>query len=74
MWNIAGTHKPFNEAAIDELLSIPLNSLMIKVLELEHYSEFLTFPPWDNCCQVAVLMLMVVQASGKVLTDVRQIE
>ena len=48
MWTIAGTRKPLNEAAIDELeklLSVPLDSLVLKVIELEHYSDLLTFLP-----------------------------
>ena len=73
----AGTRRPLDEAAIDELeklLSIPLDSLALKVLELEHYSDLLTFLPWDNRCQVAVVMLTAVQTSGKAITDVRQVE
>ena len=37
-----------DKAAIDKLdkmLSIPLNSLVLKVLELEHYSHLLNFLP-----------------------------
>ena len=74
---ISGTRRPLNEADIDELeklLSIPLNSLVLTVIELENYFDLLIFLPWDNHCQVAVVMLTPVQASGKVLTDVRQIE
>ena len=74
---IAGTRRPLDEAAIDEiekLLSIPLYSLLLKVLELDHYSDLLTFLPWENRCQVSVVMLTSVQASGKVLTYVRHIE
>ena len=77
MSNIAVTHRPPDEAAIDELekmLSVSLDSLVLKVLELEHYFDLLTVLPWDNRCQVAVVMLMAFQASGKGLMDVCQIE
>ena len=52
MSTIEGTRKPLDEAAIDDLerlLSIPLDSLVLKVLELENYSDLLIFLPWDNC-------------------------
>ena len=76
MSTITGTGRPLDEAAIDELekmLSIPLDSLVLKVLELDHYSDLLTVLPWENRCKVAVVMLMAVQASGEGLIDVRQI-
>ena len=56
------------------MLSITLDDLVLKVLDIEHYSDLLPFLPWDNCCQVDVIMLMAVQASGKVLTDVCHID
>ena len=77
MSTIAGTHRPLNEAAfldIEKLLSIPLDYLVLKVLDLENYSDLLTFLPRDNRFKVAVVMLTSVQDSGKLLTDVRQIE
>ena len=76
MLTIEGTNRPLYEADIydlGQLLYIPLDSLMLKVIELEHYSYLLTFLPWDKHCQVAVIMLTAVQVSGKVLTDVRHI-
>ena len=77
MPTITGTHKLLDEAAIDELerlLSIPLDPLVFRVLDLEHCSDLLTFLPWNNYCQVAVVMLMEIQVSGKSLMDFRQIE
>ena len=68
MSTITCNHRLLDEAAMDELeklLSIPLDSLVLKVLELEHYSDLLTVLPWDNGFQVAVVMLMAVQASGR---------
>eukprot|EP00566_Odontella_aurita_P002104 CAMPEP_0113543468 /NCGR_PEP_ID=MMETSP0015_2-20120614/10174_1 /TAXON_ID=2838 /ORGANISM="Odontella" /LENGTH=1074 /DNA_ID=CAMNT_0000443629 /DNA_START=285 /DNA_END=3508 /DNA_ORIENTATION=- /assembly_acc=CAM_ASM_000160 len=69
--------RKLDDAAVDELeklLSIPLDSLALKVLELEHYSDLLTFLPWDNRRQVAVVMLKAVETSGQPLTDIGQIE
>ena len=73
---ITGTRRPLDDTDIDELekmLFIPLDSLVLKMLELEHYSDLLTVLPWDNRCQVSILMLMTVQASRKGLMDVRKI-
>ena len=77
MLTVSGTHRPLYEDTIDKLeklLSIPLDSLMLKVIELEHYSDLLTFLLWDNRYQVAVVMIIDVQTFGKVLIDFRQIE
>ena len=66
MWTISGTHRPLNEVAIYELqklLYIPPYSLVLKVIELDHCSELLTFLPRENRWQVAVVMIMGVQAS-----------
>ena len=48
MSSITGTHKPLDESAIDELeiiISIPLDSLLLKVLELKKYSDLLNLLP-----------------------------
>ena len=48
MLTITGTQKPLDEAAIDELdklLSVPLDSLVLKVIELDHYSDLLSVLP-----------------------------
>ena len=77
MLTISGTCRPLYEATIDninKLLSIPLNSLVLTVIELENYFDLLIFLPWDNHCQVAVVTLMAVQVSGKGFMDVHQIE
>ena len=77
MLTIEGIHKPFYDAAIYEierLLSIPHDYLVLKVLELEHYSDLINFLPWDKRCQVAVVMLTDVQVYGKGLMDVCQID
>ena len=77
MLTIIDTRRPLNEANIDELeklLSIPLDSLVLKLLDLDNYSDITPFLPWNNRCHVAVVILLDVQASGKVLTYVCQIE
>ena len=77
MLTIAGTRRPLDEAAIEKLeklLSVPLDSLVLKVLEIEDYSYLLTFLPSDNRCQVDLVMLTDVHMYVKVLTDVCHIE
>jgi len=69
--------RELDSVAVDELeklLSIPLDSLALRVLELDHYSDLLTFLPWDNRRQVAVVMLNAVLNSGTNLTDIGQIK
>ena len=76
MSTVSVTHRPLDEAAInniEKLLSVALNSLLIKEIYLEHYSYLLTLLPWDNRCWVAVVIIADVQAYRKVLTDVRHI-
>ena len=77
MSTIAVTHRPLDDSAIDELekmLSIPLDSIMLKVLDIEHYSDLPTSPPCNNRFLVAMIMLMDIQVSGKFLIYVRHIE
>ena len=76
MSTISGTRRPLDEAAIyklGELLPIPLDSLVIKLIELEHYSDLLNLLPWYNRCPVSVEIPTVIQASQKVLADFHQI-
>ena len=73
MSNIVGTHRLLDEAAIgklEKLLSVPLDSLVLKMIELDHYSDLITFLPWDNSCEVAVVIFTSIQDYGKVLIDV----
>jgi vacuolar protein sorting-associated protein 35 len=63
----AAPMKELDEAAVTELgklLSIPLDSLALKVLELDHYSDLLAHLPWENRREVGVSMLKSVIASG----------
>ena len=77
MSTIAVIRRPLDVATIDELeklVFIPYNSLFLNVLDLEKYYDLLTFLPWDNPCQVDMVILAAIQASGKVLIYVCQIE
>jgi len=72
-----GATPSLDETTIDELeklLSIPLESLALKVLQLDHYSDLLTFLPWENRRQVAVVMLKAVETSKSNLNELHQIE
>jgi hypothetical protein len=54
---------PLDEVSIvelEKLLSIPLDSLALKVLKIEHYGELISFLPWNNRRQVAVSLLQAV--------------
>jgi len=59
---------------LEKLLSLPLESLALRVLELDHYSELLTFLPTNNRKLVAVGMLKAVESSGATPMDSNQIE
>ncbi len=56
-----------DEASITELqklLSIPLESLALKVLELHHYSDLLACLPWEHRRDVGMAMLHSIVISG----------
>jgi vacuolar protein sorting-associated protein 35 len=66
-----------DEASITELekmLSIPLDSLALKVLELELYSDLLQFLPWKNRHDVGMIMLRAIDTSGVAPTSVNEVE
>ena len=69
--------RELDDVAVDELeklLSIPLDSLALRVLELESYADLVAFLPWDNRRQVAAVLLNAVLTNGNELTDLTQIE
>jgi vacuolar protein sorting-associated protein 35 len=69
--------KPLDEVAVvelEKLLSIPLDSLALKVLELSHYSELIGFLPWNNRRQVAITLLQAVDNAGSTPKSVQEIE
>jgi vacuolar protein sorting-associated protein 35 len=69
--------KPLDEVSIvelEKLLSIPLDSLALKVLELENYSELISFLPWNSRRQVAVSLLRAVDNVGSTPKSVKEIQ
>jgi vacuolar protein sorting-associated protein 35 len=66
-----------NEEDIDEiesLLSIPLSSLALEVLELSQYSDMMVYLPWNNRKKVAVELLKAVLDAQVSLTDITMVE
>mmetsp|Transcript_876 Transcript_876/g.1135 ORF Transcript_876/g.1135 Transcript_876/m.1135 type:complete len:1082 (+) Transcript_876:73-3318(+) len=59
---------------LEKLLSIPLESLSLQVLELKDYKNLLQFLPWENWRQVGTVMLRAVNNSGNKLDNLQQIE
>jgi len=54
---------------IEELLSIPLSSLALQVLDLKQYAELLTYLPYENRRQVATILLRsTLHSNGKLDT------
>lgn len=59
---------------LEKLLSIPLDTLALKVLELEQYSRLIGFLPWANRREVAMTMLKAVENAGSIPKNVKDIE
>ena len=59
---------------IEELLSIPLSSLALKVLDLDQYSELLTYLPWENRRQVATILVRSTLHSNVQLNSIEKID
>jgi len=65
-----------DDAAVQELealLSIPLASLALQVLELNEYSDILAFLPWESRKQVAIELVRAVLASRAPLSDLAKV-
>ena len=63
MANVPADIKRLDEASVvelEKLLSIPLDSLGLKVLGLEHYGDLSSFLPWSNRREVAMTLLKAV--------------
>lgn len=61
------TELDMEEVAISELeklLSVPLDQMALKVLELPDFSSLLAFLPWENRRKVAVSMIKAVVSGG----------
>ncbi len=59
---------------IERLLTLPLASLALKVLELQHFAPLLEFLPWRNRKAVAVTLVRAVLDTRSTLTDIASIQ
>ena len=59
---------------MEKMLSIPLDSLALKVLELDHYSVLLQLLPWENRRDVGIAMLRAMDIPGGSPQTVKQVE
>jgi vacuolar protein sorting-associated protein 35 len=59
---------------IETLLSSPLSSLSLRVLEMPSYSKLMSYLPWSNWKQVASALLRSVISLNSPLTEVTQVE
>lgn len=71
-----GTSKPVEETTtqIEALLSAPLGSLALRVLELPQYAKLMSYLPWNNWKEVAATLLRSVVTKRTLITDVSQAE
>eukprot|EP00640_Fibrocapsa_japonica_P001640 CAMPEP_0113943164 /NCGR_PEP_ID=MMETSP1339-20121228/19545_1 /TAXON_ID=94617 /ORGANISM="Fibrocapsa japonica" /LENGTH=484 /DNA_ID=CAMNT_0000947961 /DNA_START=67 /DNA_END=1517 /DNA_ORIENTATION=+ /assembly_acc=CAM_ASM_000762 len=60
--------------AMVRLLSIPLSSLALKVLDLTQYADLLNYIPWEPRKQIAVDLLRSVLSSGVPLRTPEEVE
>jgi vacuolar protein sorting-associated protein 35 len=75
--NVPNRIKPLDDASVvelEKLLSIPLESLALKVLEFEQYSQLIGFLPWAHRREVSVKMLKAVDNVGTAPQSVKEIE
>lgn len=59
---------------IEELLSAPLSSLSLRVMELPAFAKLMTYLPWGNWKEVAINLLRSAIAANTPLTEVEHIE
>lgn len=59
---------------IEELLSAPLTSLSLRVMELPAFAKLMTYLPWGNWKVVAINLLRASIAANTPLTEVEHIE
>ena len=59
---------------IEALLSSPLSSLSLKVLEIPAYGKLMSYLPWGNWKEVAATLLRSVIATNSPLSEVAQVE
>mmetsp|Transcript_28049 Transcript_28049/g.42774 ORF Transcript_28049/g.42774 Transcript_28049/m.42774 type:complete len:1139 (+) Transcript_28049:153-3569(+) len=66
-----------DEASVSELqkmLSVPLDSLALKVLQLKHYSALLKFLPLESRRDVGMTMLRAIDSSGDAPTNTKELK
>lgn len=61
-------------AQIEALLSAPLKTLGLRVLEIPAYSKLMSYMPWNSWRQVASSLLRSVLAMNATLSEVEQVE
>ena len=69
--------KALDEASVvelEKLLSIPLDSLALKVLKLDHYGDLISFLPWASRKEVALKMLQAIDNVGSTPGSMKEIE
>jgi vacuolar protein sorting-associated protein 35 len=59
---------------LEKLLSIPLDSLALKVLQLQDYSRLITFLPWGNRKGVATKLLEAIDETGIPPQSIQEIQ
>jgi hypothetical protein len=59
---------------MEKMLCIPLDSLALKVLELDQYADLLQFLPWGNRRDVGISLLRALDAAGATPKTVKQLE
>ena len=59
---------------LQKMLSIPLDSLAMKVLQLKHYSDLIHFLAWENRRDIGMIMLRAIDTSGFAPSNVNEVE
>jgi len=59
---------------VERLLTLPLSSLALRVLELPHFATLLEFLPWGNRRQVGVTLLKAIYSARATLGDLESVE
>lgn len=72
---VTGDGRSTNETTtqIEALLSSPLSSLALRVLEIPAYAKLMSYLPWGNWKEVAASLLRSVIASNSHLSEPEQV-
>jgi len=77
MAEVPGSMRPLEDAAtaeLEKLLSIPLDSLALKVLQLPGFCDLMAFLPWAHRREVAIKLLKAVDDARTPPTSINEIE